>query len=209
MSQEEELQPKQTDIQPEDQELEENTSTEDDEDFEPKLTAKEYAGKWRSASKEAMKYRKELQALRTEKEKSEKAKLKEQGKYKEMYESLNQEHSNLKSTLQSAARSNAFRNEAIKAGCQPELVELLEKSANLSEIELDDKFRVDKDQVAFEVKQLKEKYGNHFFKKSAKPVVDGDPKNPDVKLKSYSERVRAAKTQKELDALLAERNSEA
>lgn len=207
MPEDKEIQPDQSDLQPEDQIKEEPQENIDDDDFEPKLDAKSYAKKWRETQSEAAKYRKELAALKAEKEKSEKAKLKEQGKYKEMYEALHEKHSGLESRLKTSAKSVAFRNEAIAQGCQPELVELLEKSASLNEIELDEKFRPDKDQVAFEVEKLKKQYGAHFFVKKGKEIIDGNPKKPDVKEKSFAEKVRQAKTQKELDALLAEINA--
>jgi hypothetical protein len=167
-------------LQSDDQDQDDKTD-DDGDDFEPKLTAKEYAKKWRDASAEAAKTRKELAKIKGEKERQAKAQLKEQGKYKEMYESKEAEHTKLKGFLEGAARSQAFKAAAVREGCDPDLVELLEKSAELAEIELDEKYRPDMDQVKFEVERLREKYGK-FFKKDVRSPKDGAPKKPDAAL---------------------------
>ncbi len=196
-----EVQPDETDVQT--NEGENDLKPEGDkDDFDPKKGAKEYASKWREASAEAAKYRKELQALKADKDRKDKAALKEQGKYKEMYEALQGEHSNLKGVLETAARSTAFRSEYLKAGGKAHLAEAAEKLIKLQEIELDEKFRPNRDQVVFEVDQFKEKFGADFFQKDVKPPKDTTPKKDQPVKTDLVSEAKKARTQAELDAVL-------
>lgn len=186
MDEKDEVQPDPTDIQPDDQDNNENENDNDD-GFEPRLSAKEYADKWRQASAEAAKYRKELAKIKADEDKRAKEQLKEQGKYKEMYESTNAELQKIKDFWKSASRSTAFRKKAIELGCKPEVVEVLERAANLESIELDENYAPNMDQVTFEVEKLREKYGPHFFQKKANPPKDGPPKAPETKGLTYEQ----------------------
>jgi hypothetical protein len=193
------------DHQPDDQDPKDNQESDQSEssdDFEPKLSAKDYAKKWREASAEAAKFRKELSAIKADREKHDKAKLKEQGKYKEMYESLSQEHGQLKDLIATTSRSVAFRQEYLKSGGKPHLAEAAEKLVALSEIELDDKFKVNREQVSFELDKFREKYGTDFFQNEKRPPKDGAPKKPDTEQGGMVSEAKKAKTQAEFDAVL-------
>jgi len=173
----------------------------DDDGFVPKKSGKEYHKMWREVSAEAAKSRKELARVKREKLMAEEAQLKEQGKWKDMYESTEKAYKNLKGVLESSARSVSFRQSAIKAGCKPEIVEVLEKSADIASIELDDNYRPNLEMVGFMVDQLKEKYGDHFFQAPTRVPKDAPPKKPEPAATVVSD-ARKAKTQAEFDAVL-------
>lgn len=198
----EDVQPDETDVQPSEGQENDAQPYGETDDFDPKKGTKEYVKKWRDASAEAAKYRKELQALKAEKERKEKATLKEQGKYKEMYDALQGEHQSLKGVLENAARSTAFKQEYLKAGGKPHLAEAAERLIQIQEIELDEKFRPNREQVVFEVDKFKEKFGADFFQKDVKPPKDGPPKKGESKQPDLVSEAKKAKTQQELDAVL-------
>lgn len=189
------------DIEDQDDQVGQDDSSGDD-DFDPKISPKDFAKKLRELSAEAKKYRTKVKALESEKERQEKTKLKEQGKYKEMYESESKKHGELKTFLSSSARSIAFKKEAIKQGADPELLDVLEKSAALESIELDESFKPNAKQVAFEVESLKKKHAK-LFTKEVRTIKDGNPKGEGEKQTGMMAEIKAAKTQAQLDAVYA------
>ena len=163
---------------------------ENENEFEPKLTAKEYAEKWRAASAEAAKLRKDRAKINAAFEAAQKKRLEEQGEWKKIAETTRAENEALKAEKAAEKRSKAFQKELAKQGCNPdpELFKDLEKLADLEGIDLDDSSEPNQDQIIFKVKGLKEKYGAHFFKKAAPKIDDGDPtKTKGDKKLSYEE----------------------
>jgi flagellar motor protein MotB len=107
----------------------------------------------RAANAEAKKYREKLEALEAERKKIEEEKLKEQGKFQELAESLKKEKEELEKRFKDMLILRALENEAIKQGIvDPEAVKL----ADMSLIKTDKDFQIEGVKEAIE-KLKKEK----------------------------------------------------
>lgn len=107
----------------------------------------------RAANAEAKKYREKLEALEAERKKIEEEKLKEQGKFQELAESLKKEKEELEKKFRDMLILRALENEAIKQGIvDPEAVKL----ADMSLIKTDKDYQIEGVKEAIE-KLKKEK----------------------------------------------------
>lgn len=191
-----------TDLQSNDQTDDtQDIDTDSDETSETDKKVKDLEARLVRASQENKKYRQALSTLKAEKETEAAAKLKEEGKWKDMYEENQKKLDELTGKLRNTARSVAFRKEAVKQGADAELIELLEAKAKLSDIELDDSFRVNDEQVIHEVEQMKKKFSK-LFEKQVRDPKGGPPKTTTTEKTDVVSEAKKAKTQAELDAVL-------
>lgn len=168
-----------------DNQSDDQDSNSSDDNLDAEVTVEELEKRLLQTSLEAKKFRQANAQLKAKLKEIEDKKLEEQGKYKEMYEKTLKEHEELKGKLVSASKSNAFRKEAAAQGCVPELIEALEKLADLDEVELEDGIKPNQDQIKFTVKSLRDQYGAHFFKKEPPKIREGGPKPQDGKGLTY------------------------
>jgi len=150
---------------------------------------------------EKKKVKSKLSELETEKEKAERQSLEEQGRYKEMYEKIKGDYDSLQSELTNAVKSRTFREIAQKEGAKPELIDVLERTADLSDIDIDG-FKPDSKAIEFEVQKLKDKYGKHFFGKDKPAIADGNPSTKEPEKSDVVTEAKNAKTQKEFDEIM-------
>ena len=154
---------------------------EDDKEIDPKDS------RIMELASEAKKYRQQLAQIKREKEAQEKKQLEEQGEYKKMYESVNEELSNYKTAIFRGSEISAFKDELVKQGCNdPKKIELLLSQVNLDEVELDEGHKPNLDQVAFQAQKLKNEH-IYLFQKAAPKVAVGTPGTPNLEPKSWTE----------------------
>lgn len=152
-----------------------NSNNNNGDDFVPELSREEYAEKWRQTSAEAAKYRKANASLKEKLEAREKAEMESQGKYKEMYENLNQEHSKLKGGLKAGMVKSSVKQQLLDLGCNPKMVDKAIVHADIQGIETDpETFRPSEEQVLFEAKRIKQEVPM-FFGSTYRDPNDGEP----------------------------------
>lgn len=179
-------------VQPDPQEQKQNmqeTNEPQQDDFVPKEGV-DYAEKWRQASAEAAQYRKKMSAYKQELEQQRNQELEAQGKYKEMYEQVNQKYESLKTGVKQGLKVQALKDQLVKEGINPKYLDKAVKVADLDGIELDPEgYQPDETQVKHVVSTLKEEFDVFFGKQLVAPKdgVPGSPASDKKDLKSMSD----------------------
>lgn len=123
----------------------------------------------RAANAEAKKYREKLEALEAERKKIEEEKMKEQGKFQELAESLKKEKEELEKKFREMLIWRALENEAIRQGIvDPEGVKL----ADLSLVKIDKDYQIEGVKEAIE--KLKKEKSYLFEKKEGAAPPPGE-----------------------------------
>lgn len=175
-----------------------DTSSDSKDDFVPK-DGVDYAEKWRQASAEAANYRKKMSAYKQELEEQRNQELEAQGKYKEMYEQVQQKYESLRTGVKQGLKVQALKDQLVKEGINPRYLDKAVKVADLDGIELDPEgFQPDPTQVKHVASTLKEEFDVFFGKRFVAPKdgVPGSPASDKRSLKDLSD--------KELDQLFRE-----
>ena len=140
------------------------------------------------ANAEAGKHRKRGSAAKQELEDKLNKERKEQGKFKEMYHDLQKQHTALQGGLKRGMTLSHLKDELLKNGCNPTMVEKAIKHADIDDVDVDtETMRPDADQISFIAKHVKEEVPV-FFGKGVGTIKDGVP-GPGVKT-STSGRVK-------------------
>lgn len=128
---------------------------------------------------EAKRYRKEVEKYRNAARDAESAKLAEQGKWKDLYEQERQNRSELEQSLTETKSRYAYtsvinqiKDEAAQMGCVD--FEVLEKILPVSDLEVDENYNVNKDQVKAML-EMQQKKRSWLFQKGAPKIFDGKP----------------------------------
>lgn len=158
-----------------------DVQSDEDDDFTPQKSEKEYARMWRETSAEAKKYRLKNQDLQAKLEQFEQEKMQSEGKKDELIQKLKKQVDEFKNGLQDKTRKYADRMiksqlkaEAAKAGCiDPDA---LIQIANLESLEVSDDFDVSEDSVKGLLKDM-QKAKPYLFQKEQPSIKDGSP-NP-------------------------------
>lgn len=160
-----------------------------DDNFEPQLTAAEYAEKWRKAGQEAAKNRKKaaelagvVEELKTRLQEFEsvvqtkgdtESQLKRE---REMRERIEKEKKQLEAQFAFKAVSSEFERAAIQRGCvDPKALTTLAKNSGLfDELMIEDDFSVQGDSLKLAMERAEKEY-QYLFSKRAPTFRDGVP----------------------------------
>lgn len=138
---------------------------------------------------EVKKLKSELDGFRQKEAEREQAALSEQGKYKEALDAATKKQKELEITLKEKEKvfaRNIFTKEAksvaLQMGAMPEALEDIVKVGNWSDVEIDDKFEINNDQLKEAVSRL-QKEKPFYFKKDASSPRTVDSRTTSVKQK--------------------------
>lgn len=138
---------------------------------------------------EVKKLKSELDGFRQKEAEREQAALSEQGKYKEALDAATKKQKELEITLKEKEKvfaRNIFTKEAksvaLQMGAMPEALEDIVKVGNWSDVEIDDKFEINNDQLKEAVSRL-QKEKPFYFKKDASSPRSVDSRTTSVKQK--------------------------
>lgn len=122
-----------------------------------------------------------LAELQAEKEAESQAKLAEQGKWKEKAElaekMLSEEKKKANLILQNFGKKqleSVVKSEALKLGAKTEAIDDIIKVADFSDVEVDETFNINQDQIGLKLTELAKKKP-YFFSSTSKPVSDVVP----------------------------------
>lgn len=125
---------------------------------------------------EVKKLKSELDGFRQKEAEREQAALSEQGKYKEALDAATKKQKELEITLKEKEKvfaRNIFTKEAksvaLQMGAMPEALEDIVKVGNWSDVEIDDKFEINNDQLKEAVSRLQKEKPFYFKKDSSSP----------------------------------------
>lgn len=166
------------------------------EELEAKVTKLE--GLTEKFKTEAEGYRKKNSVYRADKEETEKKNLEEQGMYKEMYEKSEARNMQFVDAAKKGSRTSALKDALMKEGCSQKYLPLMVDRVSLDKLELDDQFKVNEEQVAFQVSQIKNEFIDLFKKEMT--IKDGTP--TETKNLSYQEELKGCSTQAQLDVVM-------
>lgn len=142
------------------------------------LTKEQIISKLNLANAEAAKHRKRGSVYKQEMETKVNEELKQQGKYKEMYQQKCKDFDQLEGGLKRGMTISSLKDELLKSGCTPSMVDKAIKHADIADVDVDpETMRPDADQISFIAKHVKEEVPV-FFSKSVGTVKDGVPGSP-------------------------------
>jgi len=154
---------------------------------------------------EVKKLKSELDGFRQKEAEREQAALSEQGKYKEALDAATKKQKELEITLKEKEKvfaRNIFTKEAksvaLQMGAMPEALEDIVKVGNWSDVEIDDKFEINSDQLKEAVSRLQKEKPFYFKKDSSSPrTVDSrttsvkQKDNEDLSIEEIKARLKA------------------
>jgi len=154
---------------------------------------------------EVKKLKSELDGFRQKEAEREQAALSEQGKYKEALDAATKKQKELEITLKEKEKvfaRNIFTKEAksvaLQMGAMPEALEDIVKVGNWSDVEIDDKFEINNDQLKEAVSRLQKEKPFYFKKDSSSPrTVDSrttsvkQKDNEDLSIEEIKARLKA------------------
>ncbi len=154
---------------------------------------------------EVKKLKSELDGFRQKEAEREQAALSEQGKYKEALDAATKKQKELEVTLKEKEKvfaRNIFTKEAksvaLQMGAMPEALEDIVKVGNWSDVEIDDKFEINSDQLKEAVSRLQKEKPFYFKKDSSSPrTVDSrttsvkQKDNEDLSIEEIKARLKA------------------
>mgnify|MGYP003423246107 CR=1 FL=1 len=154
---------------------------------------------------EVKKLKSELDGFRQKEAEREQAALSEQGKYKEALDAATKKQKELEITLKEKEKvfaRNIFTKEAksvaLQMGAMPEALEDIVKVGNWSDVEIDDKFEINNDQLKEAVSRLQKEKPFYFKKDSSSPrTVDSrttsvkQKDNDDLSIDEIKARLKA------------------
>ncbi len=145
----------------------------------------------RRQAADAAKYRKSNAVLKKQIEDEQNGRLKEQGKFKEMYELEKGKNEKLEGGLRRGFVRSQVKSQLLKLGCNPDLVDKAIKHADVKSIETDpETYQGNAEQVIFEAKRVKDEvpvfFGNKFVE--AKDGTPGSTAAPKKSIKEMSDK---------------------